>query len=113
MRSKSAFVLPSSLTTRSNAVPRSNTRPTVAPAKLVFQTQALPAAIASIVIAVVIGLAAFGTDWGAVEQRIVATTNEIARTLFDHHGCGLLYVLGGEDLPASQREGDVEVVRLT
>ena len=59
------------------------TQSKVAPAKLVFQTQALPAAIASIVIAVVIGLAAFGTDWGAVEQRIVATTNEIARTLFD------------------------------
>jgi glycosyltransferase involved in cell wall biosynthesis len=39
--------------------------------------------------------------------------DRFARTLFDHHGGGLLYVLGGEDLPASQREGDVEVVRLT
>ncbi|WP_320669958.1 glycosyltransferase [Patulibacter defluvii] len=37
--------------------------------------------------------------------------DRFARTLFDHHGGGLLYVLGGDGLPPYQREGPVEVVR--
>src|SRR3954469_6427668 len=37
--------------------------------------------------------------------------DRFARTLFEHSGGGLLYVLGGEDLPAYQREGAVEIVR--
>ena len=32
---------------------------------------------------------------------------------FEEHGGGLLYVLGGEGLPAHQVEGEVEVVRFS
>lgn len=39
--------------------------------------------------------------------------DRFARALFEHGGGGLLYVLGGDDLPAYQREGDVEIVRYT
>src|SRR5690349_18290269 len=41
-----------------------------APARLVFQTQAGFAAIASVVIAVVIALAVVATDWGEATERI-------------------------------------------
>ena len=34
-----------------------------------------------------------------------------SRALFDSAGGGLLYVLGGSDLPGWQMEGDVEIVR--
>jgi glycosyltransferase involved in cell wall biosynthesis len=37
--------------------------------------------------------------------------DRFARTLFDSTGGGLLYVLGGGDLPAWQIEGNVEIVR--
>ncbi len=37
--------------------------------------------------------------------------DRFARALFEQAGGGLLYVLGGDGLPAYQREGDVEVVR--
>ncbi len=37
--------------------------------------------------------------------------DRFARALFDHAGGGLLYVLGGDELPAYQREGAVEIVR--
>jgi glycosyltransferase involved in cell wall biosynthesis len=39
--------------------------------------------------------------------------DRFARALFEHAGGGLLYVLGGDDLPAYQREGNVEIVRYT
>jgi NADH-quinone oxidoreductase subunit J len=39
------------------------------PASLVFQTQALPAAIAAIVLAVLIGLGVSATDWGEAAER--------------------------------------------
>ncbi len=37
--------------------------------------------------------------------------DRFARALFEQAGGGLLYALGGEGLPAYQREGDVEIVR--
>src|SRR3954467_5968732 len=37
--------------------------------------------------------------------------DRFARALFEQAGGGLLYVLGGGELPAHQREGDVEIVR--
>ena len=37
--------------------------------------------------------------------------DRFARALFDRHGGGLLYVLGGEGLPSYQREGNIEIVR--
>src|SRR5258707_1517383 len=53
-----------------------------APSRLVFQTQAVPAAIASIVIAVVIALAVGATDWGAVAKRIRLGTDPLSQLLF-------------------------------
>src|SRR5450759_2294148 len=53
-----------------------------APVRLVFQAQALPAAIASIVLAVMIALTASATDWGAVTKRIATGTDALARLLF-------------------------------
>jgi len=54
-----------------------------APARLVFQTQAGPAAILSVVLAVVIALVVAATDWGAVEQRVRIGTASMSRLLFD------------------------------
>src|SRR6478752_1042152 len=53
-----------------------------APARLVFQTQAVPAAIASVVIAVLIALAVSATDWGPAANRIRLATSEMARVMF-------------------------------
>jgi NADH:ubiquinone oxidoreductase subunit 6 (subunit J) len=52
------------------------------PARLVFQTQAAPAAIAAIVVAVLVAVAAAGTDWGAVSAIIPITTDVLAHILF-------------------------------
>jgi NADH-quinone oxidoreductase subunit J len=54
-----------------------------APNRLVFQTQAVPAAIASVVIAVVIALAIGATDWGEAATRFRIVTVDMATTLFD------------------------------
>src|SRR3954471_19030624 len=54
------------------------TQDKAAPARLVFQTQATPAAIASIILAVLVAIAAYGTNWGAVTVQIEATTKTIA-----------------------------------
>ena len=54
-----------------------------APVRLVFQAQALPAAIAAIVLAVMIALTASTTDWGAVTKRIATGTDALARLLFN------------------------------
>jgi NADH:ubiquinone oxidoreductase subunit 6 (subunit J) len=53
-----------------------------APARLVFQTQAGFAAIASVVIAVVIALAVVATDWGEATERIRFATEDLAARLF-------------------------------
>ena len=53
-----------------------------APARLVFQTQAGFAAIASVVIAVVIALAVVATDWGEATERIRFATEDLAKRLF-------------------------------
>ena len=54
-----------------------------APSRLVFQTQAGPAAVASVMIAVLIALAVAATDWSALPERAIAGANEVARVLFD------------------------------
>jgi NADH-quinone oxidoreductase subunit J len=54
-----------------------------APSRLVFQTQAVPAAIASVVIAVVIALAVAATDWGEAANRIRLATEDMSTTLFN------------------------------
>ncbi|MBI2776886.1 MAG: NADH-quinone oxidoreductase subunit J [Chloroflexi bacterium] len=53
------------------------------PSKLVFQTQAAPAAVAAIVLAVLIALGVASTDWGEVGQRARLATDALARLLFD------------------------------
>jgi NADH-quinone oxidoreductase subunit J/NAD(P)H-quinone oxidoreductase subunit 6 len=54
-----------------------------APSRLVFQTQAVPAAIASIVIAVVIALAIGATDWGEAAKRVRLTAEAMSSVLFN------------------------------
>jgi NADH:ubiquinone oxidoreductase subunit 6 (subunit J) len=52
------------------------------PTRLVFQTQAVPAAIASIVLAIILALVVTATDWGAAPGPIRTATTELARLLF-------------------------------
>jgi NADH:ubiquinone oxidoreductase subunit 6 (subunit J) len=54
-----------------------------APSRLVFQTQAIPAGIASIVIAVVIALAIAATDWSEAATRVGVATDALSKLLFD------------------------------
>ncbi len=54
-----------------------------APSRLVFQTQAVPAAIASVVVAVLIALAVGATDWGEAATRIQLDTGVMAEVLFN------------------------------
>jgi NAD(P)H-quinone oxidoreductase subunit 6 len=61
------------------------------PSRLVFQTQAAPAAIAAIVIAVLVAIAAYGTNWGAVTAQIKAATDTLA-----------YFIFGGESVGTSQ-----------
>ena len=56
-----------------------------APSRLVFQTQAIPAAIASVVIAVLIALAIGATDWKEAADRIRLATSALSRALFDSY----------------------------
>lgn len=54
-------------------------------ARLTFQTQAVPAAIASIVVFVLVAVAAYGTDWGAVTSPIRIGTVVLAHFLFQNY----------------------------
>ena len=54
-----------------------------APSRLVFQTQAVPAAIASIIIAIVIALAIGATDWGEAAKRVRLTAEAMSSVLFN------------------------------
>jgi NADH-quinone oxidoreductase subunit J len=53
-----------------------------APAALVFQTQAVGAAVAAIVLGVVIVITVAATEWGEVATRIHTLTNDLAAVLF-------------------------------
>jgi NADH-quinone oxidoreductase subunit J len=53
-----------------------------APASLVFQTQAIPAALAAVLLAVVTILAIIATDWGALAERVATDTRNLAVVLF-------------------------------
>ncbi len=54
-----------------------------APSRLVFQTQAVPAAIAAVVVAILIALAVAATDWGALPERVRVATSTMSRVLFE------------------------------
>ena len=53
-----------------------------APSRLVFQTQVGPAAVASVIIAIIIALAVTATDWNASAERVIAGANLVASVLF-------------------------------
>jgi NADH:ubiquinone oxidoreductase subunit 6 (subunit J) len=53
-----------------------------APASLVFQTQAVGAAFAAIVLAIIVVITVSATGWGAVGQRIHTATDALATLLF-------------------------------
>jgi NADH:ubiquinone oxidoreductase subunit 6 (subunit J) len=59
------------------------TQTKAAPSRLVFQTQAVPAAIATVVIAVVIALSVGATDWGEAAKRVRLATDELSQVLFN------------------------------
>jgi NADH:ubiquinone oxidoreductase subunit 6 (subunit J) len=61
------------------------TQEKVGSAQLTFQTQAAPAAVAAIVVAVLVSVAAAGTDWGAVTQRVSIETEVLAHFLFQNY----------------------------
>jgi NADH:ubiquinone oxidoreductase subunit 6 (subunit J) len=52
------------------------------PSRLVFQTQAAPAAVAAVIVSVLVAVAAYGTDWGAAAEMIRATTSALALAIF-------------------------------
>jgi NADH:ubiquinone oxidoreductase subunit 6 (subunit J) len=56
-----------------------------APAALVFQTQAVGAGVASVVLAIVIIITVAATDWGEVGERLKTATDALARVLFDQY----------------------------
>jgi NADH:ubiquinone oxidoreductase subunit 6 (subunit J) len=53
-----------------------------APARLVFQTQAAPAAVLAVLVAVLLGLTVIATDWRELDRRIRLATDTLAATLF-------------------------------
>ena len=53
-----------------------------APSRLVFQTQAGPASIAAVVVAIVIALAVSATDWGEIARRTRLDTDKMSEVLF-------------------------------
>jgi NADH-quinone oxidoreductase subunit J len=54
-----------------------------APSRLVFQTQAVPAAIAAVIVATLIALAVAATDWGELTERVRLATSKMSLVLFD------------------------------
>jgi NADH:ubiquinone oxidoreductase subunit 6 (subunit J) len=61
------------------------TQDKAAPSRLVFQTQAAPAAIAAIIVAVLVSVAAAGTNWGAVNAAVRVATKDLANLLFGNY----------------------------
>jgi NADH-quinone oxidoreductase subunit J len=54
----------------------------LAPSQLVFQTQAVPAALATVLLVIVSVLAILATDWGELGERLHIATEELALVLF-------------------------------
>ena len=84
-----------------------------APGRLAFQTQAIPAAIAAIILAVVVAAAVTATDWGDVDTQIVTATDALARLMFGEYtlpfeivGALLLAAIIGAVFLAKREEHD-------
>src|SRR5262245_66263955 len=54
-----------------------------APTRLVFQTQAIPAAFAAVIIAIVVALAIAATDWGEAAARVRVAADAMSTVLFN------------------------------
>jgi NADH:ubiquinone oxidoreductase subunit 6 (subunit J) len=61
------------------------TQTKAAPSRLVFQTQAVPAAISTVVLAFIIGVTITTTAWDAVGERMHTATDVLGRLLFDQY----------------------------
>ncbi len=61
------------------------TQTKAAPARLVFQTQAVPAAIAAAILAILIALTVGATNWNEVAAPIRTGTAVLAQVLFDQY----------------------------
>ena len=62
------------------------TQTKAAPIRLVFQTQAVPAGIAAVILAIIIALAVSATSWGAaVTAPLRTATDAVARLLFNNY----------------------------
>lgn len=98
----SVLVLFAIMLTQSKAGPRA----------LVFQTQAVPAAIASVIFALLIGITAVATDWPTQVATQAASAIDIAHTLFADYTLPfevvsvllLAAVVGGVFLAKRERE---------
>jgi NADH:ubiquinone oxidoreductase subunit 6 (subunit J) len=88
------------------------TQDKAAPSRLVFQTQAAPAAVAAIIVAVLVAVAVAGTDWGAVGAAVATATTDLAKSLFDNYVLAfeavsvllLAAVIGGVFLAKRERD---------
>lgn len=58
------------------------TQSKAAPARLVFQTQAIPAAFAAVILAIIVAITVTATDWGEVTARLRTATDQVAAVLF-------------------------------
>ena len=58
------------------------TQSKAAPASLVFQTQAVPAAVAAVILLVLVTIGIGTTDWGEAAVRVRLATDTLARILF-------------------------------
>jgi NADH-quinone oxidoreductase subunit J len=93
------------------------TQSKAAPARLVFQTQAVPAAIAAIILAVLVSLAVVGTSWQDLDHRVKTGTDALATVLFSQYVLPfevvsvllLAAVIGGVFL-AKREEGSVDTL---
>ena len=61
------------------------TQEKVGTARLTFQTQAAPAAVAAFILAVLVSVVAYGTNWGAVAATIEIRTDVLAHFLFQQY----------------------------
>jgi len=90
------------------------TQTKAAPARLVFQTQAVPAGISAVLLAGIIAVAVAATDWHALSQRVESATGAVAQVLFQQYVLPfeivsvllLAAVIGGVFL-AKREQGDV------
>ena len=58
------------------------TQTKAAPVRLVFQSQAVPAAILAVVLALLVAVAVAATDWDAVPDRLATATEALAALVF-------------------------------